>query len=88
MDAPEPDSTPFAAVSAQTTKIGRVCSFKLRRYWQIHMGDFKLTAIRALALPILPRQGHTVYHISLDRDRGPPLALFPPNTTRPRLVHR
>lgn len=80
MDAPEPD-TPFSAVTAQTSKYGRVGA----------RGDRLRFAAEANAtqdIPILSRQVNAICLIPMDWHRRSLCALRSPDPLRARLVYR
>ena len=84
MNSTDPsEETPFAAVSKQTSKLGRVCVplLALCRHRV-------LNKLCRAVLPILPRQSHPLHRIPLDQHRHAPRPLSPSYRTRPRLVYQ
>jgi hypothetical protein len=71
MDTPEPD-TPFAAVSAQTTRIGRVCNHYLvspSNSWSVQPAAEARRLTIFSGISIISRFINTLYIISMDRHR-------------------
>ena len=81
MDSTEPDQTPFAAVSAQSSKLARVCHLLTR---QSCLRDAKL----GLDISVISRQKHPLHNLPLDRHSRPPVTLHGPHPPSPRMVHR
>ena len=93
MDAPEPD-TPFAAVSAQTTKFQRVsrsCEHVGRVSEQtetLQSQRSPCTDTRTTDVPKLPGQVHTIHHIPLDRNSNRLHRLWSPDSVCAGMVYR
>ena len=83
MDSQEPDQTPFAAVSAQTSRFTRVCfAVQTSRIQVSHAESI------GIVIPILPRQVHSLHRLPLVSHWRLPHHLFPPHSHSPGLVHR
>lgn len=94
MDAPEPENTPFAAVSAQTSKLGRVrystnpTNPSISQTPSFPSSDLLTPSPLFPAIPILPRQKHPIHLLPMDQHRRPPRPLLRPHSRSARMVHR
>lgn len=100
MDAPEPD-TPFSAVTAQTTKYGRVChppQYASRSLLEVggdgHGARDEYASVenapllmRRADVPGISRQVDTIHHIPVGRNRLPFPHVWPAHIRGPRMVH-
>ncbi len=97
MDSREPDA-PFAAVTEQTSKYGRVRDAET---WRIPIEALQACRSRiaarletcsaakhATVIPSLPRQINTIHHIPVDRHRSALLSIWTSHLLRARMVHR
>ena len=98
MDVPEPDQSPFTAVSTHTSKLTRVsfwlsleglrsaqCLIPAHRD-QVVSEDYVLMCI-AVAIPSLPRRFDSLHHVSLGWIRCPAHHFLPAHRLRARMVH-
>ncbi len=87
MDDREPDQTPFAAVSAQTSRFSRVSCLPGRNCRWCPIVLTPILMGRAV-IPKLSGQIHPVHSIPLGHHRRPFYRLFPPHPPHSGLVHR
>ncbi len=85
MDGPEPDTTPFDAITAQGNRISRV-SLPLQTLPVLQCDNF--SNIVLTGIPKIPRRLHPLRPATLGRHRRSTPLLLPPHPPRPRLVHR